>query len=138
MYCRHCSNKRVYKGITDVYPGGEAYLSYLMLKTATQYKLDLEFPFRYVAAYYDKPKHMHTKTWEKVLRRLQTLENMRFSVIMFKDIIDLKVIKYYLNEGLYDFTLDQLANKVIIWSYPARLMYKSDMQNFNGYIDKTH
>lgn len=120
--CRHCLPYRVYKNRTDVYPGGEQHLANLMCKIACENNIRFDFPFDYVSIFFKRPKYMRHKKWERILRQLQTLENMRFMIIISKGTIDIKVIKYYLNKGLYDFTLTELKNRLIVWSYPARIL----------------
>lgn len=118
--CRHCKNRRTYKSITDAYRGGEVYIRYKMERIAAKYGLIIKYPFDY--RFYEKPKYTHSSTWDRVLRRLQTLENMRFSVIMFGGTVSTKVIKYYLNEGLYTFSVEELRKCIISWGYPATLI----------------
>ena len=127
--CRHCLSQRIYKQRTDIYPGGEEHLTYLMQKIASKNHINLEFPFDYVSAMFQRPKYVRHSKWEKVLRQLQTLENMRFMVIMFKGTIEPKVIKYYLNKGIYDFSLWDLKNKLIVWTYPAGFMSAEVAEN---------
>lgn len=127
--CRHCLPQRIYKDRTDVYPGGEDHITYLMQKIANKNKITLEFPFDYISAIFQRPKYVRRSKWEKVLRQLQTLENMRFMVIMFKGTIDTKVIRYYLNDGIYDLSLSDLKNRLIIWTLPARFMSAEVAEN---------
>ena len=134
--CRHCLGHSVYSGTKNIYPGGDTYLCRLMLKIAKKYGIKFKVPFDYRLHALERPKYMRHDKWMKVMYQLQTLENMRFNIWLSGGTIEIKVIKHYLNEGLYDFTLQELQQRIIIWKYPARYFNGDPIATARAKIEK--
>lgn len=121
--CRHCVGCNVYKDRTDIYPGSDKYICRLMCKIAKKHNIKLTVPFDYTKYLLDKPPKVRLENWSKVLYKLQTLESMRTDLwVRGGGTIDIKTIKYYLNEGLYTFTIHELKTYIIRWTKPAYIL----------------
>lgn len=93
LLCRKCLPVRLYKGITDVTPGGYSYVLYKMQRLMEKNNLiDMGFPFDYVQYIDQHRPYQHWDGFLFVLKQLQALENIRCRVLFIglvkKEVVD--------------------------------------------------
>lgn len=113
--CRSCIPKSIYRGIQNTTKGGDTYIAYKMERIAASYCIQIEYPFSYNQTLFSRPKGMHNKTWDKAIRQLQVLENMRFQAIFMKSYLEPKVIRHALEHCLYTYSLPELEHYMFDW-----------------------
>jgi hypothetical protein len=115
LVCRDCYPIRAYKTRQDSTDGGYEEISYRMERLAAKYGIQIEQPFLYYQMLFKKPKNMHQRTWELIIRQLQLLANMRFQALFFKTRYSPKAIRYALSHCLYLFSLHDMEKYLIDW-----------------------
>ncbi|MFV0343447.1 MAG: hypothetical protein ACK5JH_11275 [Anaerocolumna sp.] len=115
LICRDCYPVRVYKTRQDSTDGGYEEITYRMNRLAARYGIHIKQPFDYYQLINKKPKNMHQRTWERIIRQLQLLANMRFQALFFKTKYSPKAIRYALSHCLYLFSLYDMGKYVIDW-----------------------
>ena len=90
--CHHCCALKPYYGIQNTTKGGYEYLGYKICRFANKCGISkVKFPFNYYD--YPKPKGKHQDKWNRNLKILQALENMRMQSILYNKIWKSKTIK---------------------------------------------
>lgn len=115
LICRDCYPVRVYKTRQDSTDGGYDEITYRMNRLAARYGIQIKQPFSYYQLINKKPKNMHQRTWERIIRQLQLLANMRFQALFFKTKYSPKAIRYALSHCLYLFSLHDMEKYLIDW-----------------------
>lgn len=115
LVCRDCYPVRVYKTRQDSTDGGYEEIGYRMNRLAARYGIQIEQPFAYYQMLFKKPKYMHQSTWERILRQLQLLANMRFQAIFFKKRYSPGAINYALRHCVYIYSLYDMEKYLIDW-----------------------
>lgn len=126
VFCRGCSPYRsLYWGIQNTTKGGQQQIEYMMGRIANKYNIEFKFPFTYYQLILKKPKRMHNESWNKVLRQLQILENMRTQAIFYERYLSSQTINYVLKNCLYEFTLEEIEKYLLDWQHVANRHRKS-------------
>lgn len=115
IYCRTCSPKGPYEGITHTTRGGTDEIQYRMARVAAKYKIPLKYPFQFYDVIWKRPKYMRYNKWEEGLYKLQALENMRFQTIFFKKKYSATVINRVLNYCPCIYSMPELIKYLIDW-----------------------
>lgn len=115
LICRDCYPVRVYKTRQDSTDGGYEEITYRMNRLAARYDIKIVQPFVYYQLHNNKPKNMHQRTWERLLRQLQILANMRFQAIIYRKRYSAECIRYVLKNCLYLYSLYDMEKYLIDW-----------------------
>lgn len=82
--CRCCLDKNIYKYRTNLYDeAGIDLINYKMIKLAQKIKIDLKFPFEQWNYIWDRPKYMRHEKFERVLRQLMVLQQLRNNALFY-------------------------------------------------------
>lgn len=82
--CRCCLDKNIYKYRTNLYDeAGIDLINYKMIKLAQKIKIDLKFPFEQWDYIWDRPKYMRHEKFERVLRQLMVLQQLRNNALFY-------------------------------------------------------
>lgn len=129
IYCRSCSPYGPYEGITHTTKGGTSSITYRMYRLAADYKIELEFPFSYYQTFNKKPKYMRWDKWNRGVKQLQILENMRFQTIFFDRKYDASLIKFILeNHDRVNYNLCDIKENLYDWGAIARRLRYQEIQ----------
>ena len=110
LFCVDCANLKPYKDIQNATKGGYREIQYRMERFAEKNGIHIEkWPFEFMK-YSGHPAY-NRKKFQKVLKILQVLENMRLQNILFKTTFSQRTIKAVLkgnHPALTKYTLPEL------------------------------
>lgn len=117
LLCRECYSYPVYRRIKNVSQGGYKYIIYRMCRFAEYAEIKIKrLPFYY--GDYERSKYKHRKKWEKSLKVLQALENMRVQSVVWGKRFSVAVVNSVLkgeNSLLNVYDLDDLTIYAVDW-----------------------
>lgn len=91
FYCVQCLRVNPYRGIQTTTRGGDVFIMYKMNRIAQKQGIIIKYPFDYHD--YERPRGKWVKQWEKSLKILQALENMRSQSIFFRKVWGVETIR---------------------------------------------
>ena len=114
LFCVDCADLKPYKDIQNATKGGYREIQYRMERFAERNGITIKkWPFEFVD-YADHPAY-NRKKFQKALKILQVLENMRLQNILFKTTFRQRTIKAVLtgkHPALTKYTLPELQKKL--------------------------
>ncbi len=114
LFCVDCADLKPYKDLQNSTKGGYREIQYRMERFAERNGIKIKkWPFEFVD-YADNPAY-NRKKFQKVLKILQVLENMRLQNILFKTTFRQRTIKAVLtgkHPALTKYTLPELQKKL--------------------------